>query len=346
MRIGLLVNRLETEKAGYTTTQLAVAAAAAGHEVWRFSVDGLACDALGKVSARATLVNAGIDAETLVAQGRDAALSKIEVEHLNAMFLRNDPAEDVSTRPWARLAGINFGRLARERGVTVVNDPDGLAHAVNKMYLHFMPNSVRPRSVITRERAEILAFAEACDRQLIVKPLHGSGGHNVFYLRLDRPENINQILEALLAESYILAQEYLPAAAEGDVRVFVLNGEILRNDGKPAAIRRLRPKGDVRSNISVGATVSKAQVTAEMEQIVESIKPRLLADGMFLVGLDVVDSKLLEVNVFSPGGLFSASRLHGTDFVAPVLAGLEEHVNNGTGGFRGHTKALLSSKPL
>lgn len=222
-----------------------------------------------------------------------------------------------------RLAGINFGRLAKQGGVTVVNDPDGLAHAINKMYLHFFPADVRPRSVVTRSKDDLLDFAADCDEQIMVKPLHGSGGHSVFYLRLDRPENINQIFETLLEEGHILAQEYLPAAVEGDVRLFVLNGRILERDGKAAAIRRLRPKGDVRSNISVGATVKTETVTPAMEKLVEKVAPRLVDDGMFLVGLDIVEDKILETNVFSPGRMWSAKRLHITDFAETVVDALE-----------------------
>ena len=94
-------------------------------------------------------------------------------------------------------------------------------------------------------------------------------------------------------------------------------------DGKAAAIRRLRPKGDVRSNISVGATVETATVTPSMRRLADEVAPRLVDDGMFLVGLDIVDDKLLEINVFSPGGMWSANRLHKTDFAVTVIDALE-----------------------
>ncbi|WP_170608753.1 glutathione synthase [Ruegeria arenilitoris] len=324
MKLGFLVNRLETEKERYTTTLLAMTAANRGHEVYRMDVASLSCNIDAKVTARAVQVASAASVDLIAEkEARDAASNSIDISNLDTLFLRNDPAEDVVSRPWARLAGINFGRLAKQSGVTVVNDPDGLAHAINKMYLHFFPADVRPKSIVTRSKADLLDFATNCGEQIMVKPLHGSGGHNVFYLRLDRPENINQIFETLLEEGHILAQEYLPAAVKGDVRLFVMNGQILERDGKAAAIRRLRAQGDVRSNISVGATVEAASITPSMKKLVDKVAPRLVDDGMFLVGLDIVEDKLLEINVFSPGGMWSANRLHKTNFAQTVIDALE-----------------------
>lgn len=332
MKLGFLVNRLETEKAGYTTTGLALAAAKRGHEVCHIAIDALACDEAGHISAWTIHSGAASSVKGLVAKLADRTqLAKIDIGDLDIVFLRNDPAEDFSSRPWARLAGINFGRLAQQSGTLVLNDPDGLAHAVNKMYLHLQPPSVRPRSIITRSRDDIIAFAEVCGGRLVVKPLHGSGGHNVFLLGLDYPANVNQIIEAIREEGYVLAQEYLTAAEDGDVRLFLIDGEVLAVNGTPAAIRRRRQGGDLRNNISAGAKVEAAVLTDEMVAIVDAVRPRLASDGMFLVGLDVVGDKLMEINVFSPGGLAGASRLHGVDFFAPIIAALEQKVSAGDG---------------
>ena len=58
----------------------------------------------------------------------------------------------------------------------------------------------------------------------------------------------------------------------------------------------------------------------------EATRPKLIADGMFLVGLDIVGDKLMEVNVFSPGGLGSCQKLYGVDFADAVVAALERKV--------------------
>ena len=56
------------------------------------------------------------------------------------------------------------------------------------------------------------------------------------------------------------------------------------------------------------------------------IRPKLIDDGMFLVGIDIVGDKILEVNVFSPGNLVSCSEMAGVDFSVPVIAAIERKV--------------------
>ena len=123
-----------------------------------------------------------------------------------------------------------------------------------------------------------------------------------------------------------VAQEYLPAAKKGDTRLFLMNGVPLVVDGKVAAFRRLTPKGDVRSNIHVGGRMAKAQVTDAMLAIADIVRPTLTRDGMFLVGLDLVGDKLMEIDVFSPGGLGSASKLEGVDFANAVIQSLDTKI--------------------
>ena len=141
----------------------------------------------------------------------------------------------------------------------------------------------------------------------MIKPLQGSGGKNVFLVGEDERANLNQMLDAVLRDGYCVAQEYLPAAAKGDVRLFVMNGRPLSCDGKIAAFRRVNKDGDARSNMHTGGESEPVEVTDKMRRLVEIVRPKLVSDGMFLVGLDIVSDKLLEINVFSPGGLGSAA---------------------------------------
>ena len=124
----------------------------------------------------------------------------------------------------------------------------------------------------------------------------------------------------------IVAQEALPDADEGDVRLFVMNGEPLVDGGHHAAFRRVNTTGDKRSNMRVGGEARTAKVTDAMLEVVEAVRPKLIADGMFLVGLDIVGDKLVEVNVFSPGGLGSCEQLYKVRFTETVIDALERKV--------------------
>jgi glutathione synthase len=120
-----------------------------------------------------------------------------------------------------------------------------------------------------------------------------------------------------------VVQEYLKEAEEGDVRLFLMNGMPLEADGKVAAFRRVSPEDDVRSNTRVGGKPQRVKVTEEMLKVARLVRPKLIKDGMFLVGLDLVGDKLMEANVFSPGGLGSAGELYEVDFAAAVIEDLE-----------------------
>jgi len=332
MRIGIIVNDIATEWPEYTTTHLAIAATNLGHEVWLCGVGDLAYDADDTTHARARRVpdknyrsgHAYLEA----LRGSRAMRERISLDALDVLLLRNNPADDVNTRPWARLAGINFARLAMRHRVIVLNDPEGLIQAINKMYLQSFPEEVRPRALISRDRGEIKAFIAERGGWAVLKPLAGSGGRNVFLVSPENGGNLNQMIDAVATEGYILTEEYLPEARHGDTRLFLLNGSPFLVQGHYAAFRRVRPAGDsdIRSNMTAGAKAAKATVTDEMLHLAELLRPKLIQDGMFLVGLDIVGNKLMEINVFSPGGLEGAQHLEGVNFCRHVIHALERKV--------------------
>jgi glutathione synthase len=177
--------------------------------------------------------------------------------------------------------------------------------------------------LITKNPADIKAFAEEHKSNIILKPLQGSGGAGVFKVDPKGSSNLNQMIEAIGRDGYIIAQSYVPAAEDGDIRLFMMNGDPLSKDGKYAAMRRVAAADDIRSNIHAGAKRKRATIGKKHLEIAETIRPKLIADGMFLVGVDIVGDKVLEVNVFSPGNLESCSDLVGVDFSESVLEAIE-----------------------
>ncbi|HEV7686881.1 MAG TPA: glutathione synthase, partial [Acidimicrobiia bacterium] len=251
---------------------------------------------------------------------------RVTVDDLDVLWLRNDPADDVPDCRWAQTAGILFGGLAARRGVLVVNNPSGLSLALSKVYLHHFPAEVHPSTIITRDPEEVRAFVADHDGQAVIKPLQGSGGHGVFILDADDDVNLEQMVEAVTRDGYLLAQEKLPEASDGDVRLFLLDGEPLRAGGAHAAFRRVPASGEARANMSAGATAEAVEVDESMLRLAGLVGPRLAEDGMFLVGVDIVGEHILEINVFSPGGFASLGSLTGVDFHEVVLAALERKV--------------------
>ncbi|MCB1154429.1 glutathione synthase, partial [bacterium] len=90
---------------------------------------------------------------------------------------------------------------------------------------------------------------------------------------------------------------------------------------------RNRAGDDIRSNIHAGGHLAAAEITDLDLHIAELVRPKLVVDGMFLVGLDIVGDKLMEINVFSPGGLGSAQKFEKVNFTNRVIQALESKVN-------------------
>ena len=149
---------------------------------------------------------------------------------------------------------------------------------------------------------------DASEQPLIVKPVDGHGGAGVFLLRQD-DRNISSILETLTdnEQRWVVAQEYLPEAREGDKRIIMINGESY------GAILRIPKDDDNRGNIHVGGRVVNCELTPTDRLICETVGPRLREDGLWFVGLDVIGGKLTEINVTSPTGIREIQDLTGRD---------------------------------
>lgn len=326
MKIGFVVNDIATEKPTYSTTRLAMTAARLGHDV---SLTGLRDFGYEPDESLVASIAAGTPGKAYRSLDRyledvqAASRERVRLNDFDVLVLRADPAVDAAESAWANAAGLAFGHLAADAGVLVVNDPRSLTEAVSKAYFQHFPEVVRPRTMISRDEDRIRQFVEELGGRAVLKPLQGSGGSGVFLVDMKAEPNVSQIVESIARDGYVVAQEYLPAARDGDVRMFVMNGKALEVGGAYAAFRRRPGDTDVRSNMSAGGSAEAVTVTDEMLQLVDAVRPKLIADGMFLVGLDIVGDKLMEINVFSPGGLGSTEALYDVDFTSAVIEDLE-----------------------
>ncbi len=127
------------------------------------------------------------------------------------------------------------------------------------------------------------------------------------------------MLDVLLQRSAVMVQEYLPDAYLGDTRVILFNGQILEVNGEAAAVHRVPGKGELRSNIHAGGKAQPGLITPAIREAVDIIGPKLVQDGLIMVGLDFIGGKIIEANVFSPGGLQDVERFTGLSFTARVV---------------------------
>ncbi len=135
------------------------------------------------------------------------------------------------------------------------------------------------------------------------------------------------MIEAITAETFCIAQEYLPEAKSGDKRLLLWYGEPLVIVGKTAIYRRMRgPDGDIRNNIHAGGQPRHAEAGDIEWTITRLLKPLLLQDGLRFVGVDIVGDKVLEINAFCSGGIHNINLLNQINVGAAIIDDLERRV--------------------
>jgi glutathione synthase len=162
-----------------------------------------------------------------------------------------------------------------------------------------------------------------------MKPLRSFGGRGVIKVSSKDPENLNSLLNFYLRSDRpyprrepIMVQEYLEAVhTEGDVRIMLLNGKYL------GSYRRVPHDNEFRANISAGGSAVAHQMSPMEEHICTLIGDRLVKDGLYFVGIDVIGGKLVEINCVSPGGLPRINMLHGLQLEIPVVDFIEERAS-------------------
>ena len=177
-----------------------------------------------------------------------------------------------------------------------------------------------PKTAVSYRASRIREFVERIGGRGVIKPLDGAGGRGVMVLDV-QDLNFNAIIETATHDGRRLAmvQEYLPQVRDGDKRVLLLDGELL------GAILRVPRHDEARSNIHVGGTVEPTTLTPAELAIVKRMAPRLRADGLYFVGLDLIGERLTEVNVTSPTGIQELARFTQSFPERQVITWVEIH---------------------
>lgn len=210
---------------------------------------------------------------------------------------------------------------ACDQGVRVFNRPGAIRDNNEKMAILKHPDMIAATTV-TRSAAVLRDFV-AEYKDAIFKPLDGMGGSGIFHVR-EGDKNLSVIIEMLtqLGTQSIMAQRYLPEIVDGDKRILLIAGEVI-----PFALARIPMIGESRGNMAAGGRPEARALTASDRQIAETMAKRLWAEGLFLVGLDVIGSKVTEINVTSPTGFVEIKAQTGFDVAALFVQKLESVVS-------------------
>jgi len=198
----------------------------------------------------------------------------------------------------------------------VVNDPSEVRNAPEKLFVTHFENLLPP-TLITSDQEEIYAFRDE-HKDVIIKPLFGNGGADVFHITQE-DENMGALIE-MFAEKYrepIIVQRYLPEIRQGDKRIILV-------DGAPVGgVLRIPADGDARANFHAGGSALKTSLTSREQEICESIGPALKERGLLFVGIDVIGNYLTEINVTSPTGIQEINELDGINIEKLIWDAIE-----------------------
>ncbi|MBW1880245.1 MAG: hypothetical protein JRI25_05175 [Deltaproteobacteria bacterium] len=316
MRIGIVIIRAANMDATWTTIDLACAALRRGHQVRFIERTDFEIDRSAHLVARAHLFeppDPGPDAMIASLCDRTAPRRSIDLQKLDLLLLRVAPLDP---------AVIHFATLARDRGVPVTNDPEGIVRVSNKAWLAAQPGIPTPPTLVTRSAGTAGIFHSQSQFGVIVKPARGSGGRAVTLVPRHAQAELVRAFEAAKAtgDGYVVLQAYLPDAEKGEKRLVWLDGEII------GGYLRRRAPGEFRHNLKRGGTAAPALITDEERNLALQLSPLLVEAGIRIAGLDVIGGRITEVNALNPGGTFHSDRVSGSRLAERIVERLESTV--------------------
>ena len=222
----------------------------------------------------------------------------------DAIFMRANPPLDPIM--------LNFLDSVKN-DVFIMNSLEGMREANNKLYTAAFgdahSNIIPVTHVSKNKKYLIKQIKESEAEKMILKPLNGFGGSGVILIEKSAMGSINSLLDFYItnadgSSNYVILQEYIEGADKGDVRILLLNGEPI------GAMKRVPGNDDHRSNVTAGGSVQKHTMTQAEKDLCKQIGPKLVKDGLYFVGIDVIGGKLVEVNVMSPGGITYINKVY------------------------------------
>jgi glutathione synthase len=297
--------------AGDSTFALMLSAQARGHRLFHYAPEDLNYSA-GRVWTKAHPVTVQRVDGNHFSFGDPVQLDL--GDDADVVLMRQDPPFDLGYITATHL----LERIADR--TLVVNDPAQVRNAPEKVWVldfaQFMPPTL-----VTRSVEEAKAFL-AEHGEIVVKPLHGNGGKAIF--KIDRSgANLSSLIEVFntaYREPHML-QAFLPDIAKGDKRIVLVDGVVA------GAINRLPGAGEIRSNLAVGGSAAKTELTEKEREICAVLGPELQKRGLLFVGIDVIGGQwLTEINVTSPTGIVAIDRFNGTDTAGMIWDAIEARV--------------------
>lgn len=237
--------------------------------------------------------------------------TSINMAEMDVVWLRTDPPFD--RRYFYTTLLLDF----LPPSVKVVNRPGGVRDWNEKLSaIHFPEHT--PKTFVSNKVEELKQFAAEHER-ITIKPVDGFGGKGIFfYTQGVEPEALLEKATHAGAH-WVIAQEYLAAAKQGDKRILMIDGDPI------GAILRVHAAGEELNNLDMGGEAVATELDEDDMAICTALKPELINKGVFFVGVDVIGGKLIEINVTSPTGLQELTKFSGIAHHHNIIQRLESN---------------------
>lgn len=211
------------------------------------------------------------------------------INDFDVVFFRPDPPVDIN---YINACYI-FDYVDKEKTL-LINDPTEIKNFNEKFHINYF-NEFVPRNIVTSSAELIIDFVEK-NKEAILKPLNRCFGSGVYYLNKD-DKNLLTIINNMTesGKTPVMLQEYLPEAKFGDKRVLIIGETVLEE-----CIQKLPGDHNFKFSIHSDRYFKDALLSSTEIKLAQTIAKELSERGLYLVGLDVINEKVIEINVTSP----------------------------------------------
>lgn len=219
----------------------------------------------------------------------DKSLKNVKINDFSLCMFRPDPPVDLDYIN----ATYIFDFVDRNKTL-ILNDPCAIRNFNEKMHtVKFL--DLMPENIVTSSKADIIEFLKEHE-EIVLKPLNACFGSGVMTLKRG-DKNTAVIINSMTKNQtqLIMVQKYIPKARFGDKRVMFLGDEVL-----DVCVQKLPSNDDFKFNEHCDSNIVKAELTQSEKEKFTPVAKELNNLGLPLVGLDVIDEKIIEINVTSP----------------------------------------------
>ena len=206
----------------------------------------------------------------------------------NTIFFRPDPPVDID------YINASYVLSYVNKDVFIINNPSAIREKNEKLYINEFQGFI-PDNVVSADEKIIKEFLFE-KKEIVIKPTNRCFGSGVFYLN-DKDKNINSILSSATNnyKTQVMVQEYLPQISQGDKRLIYICGKLF-----DYSVVKVASNNDFKFNEHNSNTLKPIILTEQEKMLEHVLKEKFEKDGVYLAGLDVIDGKIIEINITSP----------------------------------------------